>query len=223
MSESPVQAKSKLVRAAEFCDLRVLEIALKKIPPDASDRQELDAALFASARRCDDSAHLDALCRRGADVHARDAQQQTPLHAACHGNQPEPGSPVLARGQQSAAMVSFLLERRAAAEAVDSKGWTPLHVAAFVGDAASATLLLAARANPAARSKAGETPLQAIESTCWQGRGAQTMCGQHGAVVRVLMDASCGPATLPGSSSDAALVAGSTSASETKRDGCQVS
>jgi len=83
-------------------------------------------------------------------------------------------------------MVQHLLQRRADPHAKDASGWTPLHVATFIGDTASARMLLEAGADPQARTHLGETPLQVIETGCWRGHGAQNMCAQHGGVVKIL-------------------------------------
>mmetsp|Transcript_25216 Transcript_25216/g.72704 ORF Transcript_25216/g.72704 Transcript_25216/m.72704 type:complete len:209 (-) Transcript_25216:44-670(-) len=181
---------SALARVAGFCDSRVLRKSLQKLPKDpATCAAALHEALFTVARRCEEPSMMEDLVAHGADLAARDGLQRTPLHAAVSGNVPPPGYAVPLRGGRGAEMVRWLLEARSEPAVGDERGWTPLHIAAFAGDTASARLLLEWRAHPGARSTAGETPLQAIESTCWQGRGAQSMCAQHSGVVKVLMSA----------------------------------
>merc|ERR1719221_49030 len=95
------------------------------------------------------------------------------------------------RGARGAEMVAWLLAERSSPDAKDNQGWTPLHVAAFVGDEPSTHLLLAAGVDPDVRTRHGETPLQVIQSTCWRGT-AQSLCAQHGGVVKALQMASHG-------------------------------
>ena len=48
----------------------------------------------------------------------------------------------------------------ASVSAVTDNGWTPVHLAAFYGEASIANLLLQANASPTAVDKSGRTPAQ---------------------------------------------------------------
>eukprot|EP00746_Dinoflagellata_sp_MGD_P140372 gnl/MRDRNA2_/MRDRNA2_73630_c0_seq1.p1 gnl/MRDRNA2_/MRDRNA2_73630_c0~~gnl/MRDRNA2_/MRDRNA2_73630_c0_seq1.p1 ORF type:complete len:262 (-),score=42.88 gnl/MRDRNA2_/MRDRNA2_73630_c0_seq1:69-830(-) len=180
---------SALARAANFCDGSVLKAGLKRLsqssPIPAAD---LNEALHVVANRCENPDHLGSLIAHRADLDTRDGTQRTPLHSACAGNAPLPGSAMVLRGSYGTEMVKWLLEHKSSPGAEDVAGWTPLHLAASAGDAASARLLLAHGADANAKTKRGETPMQVIESTCWSGKISQSKCAQHGPVVEVLTE-----------------------------------
>ena len=119
------------------------------------------------------------LLSRGAPVDARDFQGATPLYVACAFDQRAGAELLLAAGadvnaatdaqttnrplQVAAArgyagVVELLLSRGASVGAVDGEGFTALHHAAFHGRREAALALLAAGADPAARSSGGATP-----------------------------------------------------------------
>lgn len=86
------------------------------------------------------------LVARGADVHAvsKNAEANTPLHAAAAGAQP--------------ALVRFLVDAGAEVDRRAAGGNTPLHVAAANGFEKVVVALLDAGADPAVRNEAGQTP-----------------------------------------------------------------
>eukprot|EP00930_Biecheleria_cincta_P099491 TRINITY_DN91114_c0_g1_i1.p1 TRINITY_DN91114_c0_g1~~TRINITY_DN91114_c0_g1_i1.p1 ORF type:complete len:766 (+),score=127.16 TRINITY_DN91114_c0_g1_i1:37-2334(+) len=81
----------------------------------------------------------------GANPKARDRNNTTMLHAGCRGG--------------SLLTVQELVRRGLPLDAVDSAGWTPLHVAAMMGRRDLAVLLLHARANISMKNKKGQTAL----------------------------------------------------------------
>lgn len=87
----------------------------------------------------------------GAEVNARsrNANGNTPLHAAVAGRRPE--------------MVELLIAAGAELNARDASGWTALNVAAHAGDAGMVEALLAAGADPAIANEEGQAPLQTAE------------------------------------------------------------
>lgn len=92
---------------------------------------------------------VDRCITAGADIHARDGDGSTPLHAAALVGH--------------AAAVTALLAAGADIEARDDLGSTPLHVAAR-GHAAVVTALLDAGADGTARTDNGSTPFDLAES-----------------------------------------------------------
>lgn len=81
----------------------------------------------------------------GANAKARDRNGTTMLHAGCRGG--------------SLLTVQELIRRGLPLDAVDSAGWTPLHVAAMMGRKDMALILLHARANVSMKNKTGQTAL----------------------------------------------------------------
>lgn len=93
---------------------------------------------------------LQLLLEAGADVHRKHISG-TALHAVCrHGPTDMP------------AQVEILVRAGATVDAIDDGGRTPLAFACNRGPAAAVRVLLAAGANPNARSRAGTTPLHGI-------------------------------------------------------------
>ena len=88
---------------------------------------------------------VSLLLERGADIHARDSNQATPLHFAAGGRNKD--------------VVSLLLERGADIHAHNSHQATPLHSAAFSGHEDVVRLLLERGADIDARMKSGHTAL----------------------------------------------------------------
>eukprot|EP01136_Pigoraptor_vietnamica_P027724 Opistho-1_new@84366 len=88
---------------------------------------------------------VDFILKRGADVHARDADGFTPLHLAA------------AAGHVD--VCEALLSAGASVDAVGSWTTTPLHEAASAGRAAVCRLLLHWRASTSAEDSDGRTPL----------------------------------------------------------------
>ena len=94
----------------------------------------------------EDEATAEALVRSGtADVNARNADQETPLHRAVEKNMKS--------------LAAALVESGADPKARTKNGETALHLAALDADPAIADLLLAAGADPLARNEDGESVL----------------------------------------------------------------
>lgn len=87
----------------------------------------------------------------GAEVNARsrNANENTPLHAAVAGRRQE--------------LAQLLVEAGADVNARDAGGWTPMHLAAHGGAAGIVEALLAAGADPSIPNEEGQTPLQTAE------------------------------------------------------------
>jgi hypothetical protein len=92
-------------------------------------------------------ATVKALLAGGADIHATDPDNMTPLHWAVVAHRPE--------------VMKALLDGGAKVNVVDRFGYTPLLYASTIdfGDAESAATLLKAAADPAIKDKKGKTPL----------------------------------------------------------------
>ncbi len=95
------------------------------------------------------------LTQKGADVNARDARGETPLHETLT-------RPMGLFARRAKNMMAFLLEKGANAGALDFNDSAPLHRAARSGDADLFNALLAKNVNPNARDRSGQTPLFAL-------------------------------------------------------------
>ncbi|MBW3637165.1 MAG: ankyrin repeat domain-containing protein [Armatimonadetes bacterium] len=95
------------------------------------------------------------LTQKGADINARDARGETPLHETLT-------RPTGLFARRAKNMMAFLLEKGANTGALDSSDSAPLHRAARSGDADLFNALLAKNVNPNARDKSGQTPLFAL-------------------------------------------------------------
>lgn len=142
------------------------------------------------------------LLRRGADVHSKDAWQQTPFHEACMKSNAvlvhlflEYGADLTARDEngrtalhhassrEQRAVVNALLLNDAEVTVEDHFGETPLHRAAWNGCKEVSKLLLAEGAKINIKSKRGYTPLH---DACTQGHnGVVDVLLEHGANVEV--------------------------------------
>jgi ankyrin repeat protein len=132
--------------AASLGDVRALSAYLDERPglatafaPDGSTLLHR-AAWFGRLEAC------MLLLDRGADVAAvsRDDAEQTALHAATQ--------------RRHADVCEFLLSRGAPADAPQAQGFTPLHLAAYLGDEDLAILLLECGAHATVEADDGKTP-----------------------------------------------------------------
>lgn len=99
-------------------------------------------------RRAQALALLQALLRRGADVNARDAADQTPLFYACS-----------LSGDAAEDLALFLLKNGADPALKDLRGQTPLHAASLRDHARLVRALIAKGADVHAKDEAEMTPL----------------------------------------------------------------
>jgi ankyrin repeat protein len=124
---------------------RLLALILEAKIPDTG------LALIEAANKGDSEA-VEALLDSGADINARDEQNQTPLH--------------LAAGRGHTPVVKLLLERGADVNAKNLLGRTPLLVHVYRGSLDIVRALLNAGADVEARSEfAGQTPLLIVSSS----------------------------------------------------------
>jgi ankyrin repeat protein len=120
-----------------------------------------DPPLMRAAMR-GDVTRVAMLLGYGADIDARDAQGNTPLHAAAHKN--------------CLMLAEHLLARGARVDIVNCNGITPLALASARGHEAIAELLLECDADPAIESEDGNTPM------------FYAITKEHVSVCRVLLD-----------------------------------
>lgn len=97
------------------------------------------------------AAAVEALCRAGANVHARSGDGETPLHVALE-------------GYEQTEACEVLLRWRADPAAADVDGESPLHVAARRGNCGACGALLVSRAQATIADNAGRTPLDLARS-----------------------------------------------------------
>ena len=90
-----------------------------------------------------------ALLEGGADLHARDNQDSTPLHLAAEDV-----------GDEASETIPTLLRAGADVHARDCYGSTPLHCASFWGSETGYLLLALAGADLEARNHSGSTPAE---------------------------------------------------------------
>jgi uncharacterized membrane protein YfcA len=115
--------------------------------------------IFGAISQHQEAAALELVARKQADVNARDANGDTPLHRAV-----ETGMRRLAQS---------LLAAGADAQARTRNGETALHLAALHPEPDFADLLLAAGADPAVRNADGESPLH------WAALSGHLVVAQH--------------------------------------------
>jgi ankyrin repeat protein len=176
----------KRVITAKVSSYHELEAAIEALQPIDEEsltvlglqQKDLNSALFL-ASRVGNAFAVAALLQAGADVHARDRFNQSPLHwAAANGGDldvakflVEHGAVVNARDSKGKtplcwaanggdlAMVTFLVERGAVVNARDNEGRIPLHWAAEECDLAIVAFLVEHGADVNARDNEGDTPL----------------------------------------------------------------
>ncbi len=121
-----------------------------------------------------------SLLQGGADAHAKDKNEWTPLHYAAGNNASETAEVLLQEGadahakdknewtplhaaawNNASAVVEVLLQEGADAHAKDKNGWTPLHYAAGNNASETAEVLLQEGADAHAKDNDGWTPLHA--------------------------------------------------------------
>ena len=95
----------------------------------------------------------------GADVHAVNVSEQTPLHICAEQIPPVSGS-------TTTAMIMCLLDAGANINAPEYMGWSPLHSAVSSSNLEAIEALLAARANVDAKAVGGATPLHFAVPLC---------------------------------------------------------
>ncbi len=106
--------------------------------------QYQNSLLFTAAKN-GELLRVERLISWGARIHARNYQDETPLH--------------LAAGGGNSDLVRMLLKKGADPNATSQKGYVPLHYAAAAGHKDSVLLLLEHKADLQAKSNDGHTPL----------------------------------------------------------------
>jgi hypothetical protein len=110
-------------------------------------------------------AAVSALLEAGADVHARNRRGAEPLHAAAMGM---PGAPWWNPTAQAAA-IERLVAAGARVDSGDKLGVTPLHKAVRCRCAAAVRALMAAGADPKAKTGRGSTAIEMAGRTTGRG------------------------------------------------------
>ncbi len=173
LPKTPTVRASELHAAAGQGDLaKVTSLLSKGKEVDEKDENGLTPLHYAAA-----TAKLDIvkyLVARGANVDSRDSRGKTPLHYAAAASISIPfgdhrftdiGFRMVTLDPQFAAVVDFLLAKRAKCNVADAEGLTPLHEAAGSGTQGMnadkrAKALLAAGADPFLKNKQGKTPYE---------------------------------------------------------------
>ena len=106
--------------------------------------QYQNSLLFTAAKN-GELLKVERLISWGARIHARNYQEETPLH--------------LAASSGNSDLVRMLLKKGANPHSRSQKGYVPLHYAAAAGNKESVLLLLEHKADPQAKSIDGHTPL----------------------------------------------------------------
>lgn len=124
-----------------------------------------------------------ALVERDASVSASNRRGAQPLHYAADGH------PTLKtwKPEAQAAIITYLLESGADANAVDKSGVAPLHRAVRTRSAAAVNALLNNGADVRKRNGSGSTPLQlALQNTGRGGSGTPEAKAQQAEIIRLL-------------------------------------
>ena len=146
--------KNELWRRCSNGDVEFVKAALDEY----GARDVFDNALLMgqgcihAAARAHEIPLLDFLIRNGDDVNRKGSgfDKWTPLHLAVR----------IWPKEKRLETVDFLLQKGAEVDPIDSRGKTPLHLAAELGHAETARLLLLAGADVEAKDENGETPLR---------------------------------------------------------------
>ena len=134
----------------------------------------------------------ELLIARGADVHAKDKNDNTPLHTSANMGAKEIAELLISKGvnvkatnefvrtplhyascRGSKEIVELLIAKGADVNAKDEEGDTPLHDAARVGENEIAELLIANGANLNSITEDGQTPLDYLSSEELEGVTAE--------------------------------------------------
>ena len=113
--------------------------------------------LFSSTRNL---AGVRWLCLLGANPDSCDTNGTTCLHAAC-------------RSGAVSVVKELLDQRKQSIDATDASGWSPLHVAVFMGRRQVCVLLLQQGADPLLRTHRGQTPIE-LGSDVWLREAMQS-------------------------------------------------
>ena len=163
-SEAPLPLPQTTLHYAASWGLHpVVESLIIERSQDVSSRDSTDNATplhLASRNGHMKTAYI--LIKHGADLNAKDHNQETPLHVASQWG----------RGD----IIQLLLDHGAKADLRDSGGWTPLHVASHEGHGKIVHLLFDHGADGNHPDNCGWTPLHLA---AWEG---------HELIVRLLLD-----------------------------------
>jgi ankyrin repeat protein len=127
----------------------------------------VEKSLFRAVKNGDTGAVSSLLAEHPALIHARDAEQSTPLHWAAWKNQVEVAKVLLSAG----ADVNAVNQN-------DHWGTTPLHAAAHGNQKAVAEVLIDAGADLTVINQAGRTPL--METTIHHATAAEKLIRARG-------------------------------------------
>ena len=116
---------------------------------------------------------VQLLLDHGADVHARDSCDGTPLHSASAWDYARIGGSV----------VRLLLEHGAKINAQRSSGCSPLHLAVQSGNERMVQLLLECGADVNARDNNARTPLHFVSDSLWASSDVVPLLLEHGAEI----------------------------------------
>lgn len=156
--------------AASGKNFDAVEKAVKANPKLVKETDKTGMTLLHWAAVKGNSAVLEFLLEKGADVSVKDSDGRTPLHCATDRER----EPVVDENQGAEKehsnewkIANALITRGANLKAADGKGCTPLHYAAERGSVDVASLLIGKGAGLEARDKKGLTPLHYASKQVW--------------------------------------------------------